>query len=1344
MKPRCLPSSLAAATLVMLLAAMPACGGGSGTTVEADLPADVAADTRGHDSAADFGADRALADTADTMDLGTFESLDGPGADGPDMGPEPGTIGYPCASAADCSSGFCVTTQDGKQCTDECIDECPPGWSCVLHKPSLPDEIYVCAPKFLALCRPCRQNADCLTNGADLGDRCVPYGYKGSFCGAACDAAPCPDGYLCQEVQDASLALTSQCILPGFGECPCTQWFADEAASTDCAKTGEMGICTGVRKCTAAGLTPCDAKEPAFETCNGLDDDCDGNADEDLGGSPCLVVSQWGNCPGVESCDAGKLSCVGEPASPEICDGKDSDCDGMTDEGFPDTDGDGVADCLEPDKDGDGVVDAKDNCDADFNPKQEDADLDTIGDICDPDDDNDSVPDGSDCQPFDPDVHPGEQDVCDGKDNDCNGIVDQGFSDSDADGLKDCIDPDDDNDGFVDEVDCKPTNAAVFPAAPELCDGLDNDCDNLVDEDFPDFDEDGQADCVDSDLDGDGVKDAKDNCPLVKNPGQEDLDGDTLGDACDPDVDGDGIPDKLDNCKGLFNPDQKDTDGDQQGNACDPDMDGDGVLNGVDNCPEIANPEVSDTDGDGLGNACDPDDDNDGDPDWSDCQALNPAVNHAAAETCDGKDNNCVLGTDEGFPDTDLDGFKNCTDPDDDNDGDPDADDCAPLNPQVSSLATEKCNGVDDDCSGVADDGLGVVTCGKGLCVHVQSVCIGGVPVACDPYAGAKMEECDGQDNDCDGMTDEDLGVTTCGLGACLHASPNCSNGKPQICDPLAGAQAEVCDGQDNDCDGKVDEELGKTTCGLGACLHEVLNCVGGLPQTCNPMQSAAPETCDGMDNDCDGQVDDGIGTLTCGLGLCKHSVDTCKDGQIQTCDPFQGVAAEACDLVDNDCDGLVDEELGTTTCGEGVCKHTSPNCNAGAPVVCDPLQGQGVEACDGLDNDCDGIADNGFGPVTCGKGECAVTVQSCLAGKPQECKPGTPGVETCNAKDDDCDGVYDNGFPNFDNDQAADCVDTDDDNDGDPDVSDCAPLNPAVSSLNGPTCRLKVKNAAPTPVSVYPVRVDVAALVAAYGKNLAVLAADGTALPYCFENAAGECGTDATSATVLWVRVPSVPAAGSVNLKIEATLLPGASAGSLVFELYDDFNANNINGTLWNVITDECNPYIEAGWVRSNGEKGGNTECGVASKTYTLSNGAMVETRLKLATGGGSDCDPMVASVKSDFNTYADITSYTGGWLADDEGPTEYLKPFSPNEYDTFSTAAIRGQTFIVKLSILANVMKVCQTVDNKCSGTRPWNASYNTLFIGAGWHGGIPFFYDWVRVRRYAEPEPTYEWVQ
>jgi cytosine/adenosine deaminase-related metal-dependent hydrolase len=94
-----------------------------------------------------------------------------------------------------------------------------------------------------------------------------------------------------------------------------------------------------------------------------------------------------------------------------------------------------------------------------------------------------------------------------------------------------------------------------------------------------------------SDKDGDGIDDAKDNCPTVFNPIRP-MDGDKQGDA-----DGDGIGDACDKCP----LDQGETCTQPSGD----DIDDDGIPNGKDNCPEQANADQADGDKDGKGDACD-------------------------------------------------------------------------------------------------------------------------------------------------------------------------------------------------------------------------------------------------------------------------------------------------------------------------------------------------------------------------------------------------------------------------------------------------------------------------------------------------------------------------------------------------------------------------------------------------------------------------------------------------------------------------------------------------------------------------------------------------------------------
>jgi hypothetical protein len=74
----------------------------------------------------------------------------------------------------------------------------------------------------------------------------------------------------------------------------------------------------------------------------------------------------------------------------------------------------------------------------------------------------------------------------------------------------------------------------------------------------------------------------------------------------------------------------------------------------------------------------------------------------------------------------------------------------------VHAAAAEACNGIDDNCNNETDEGFGLLVCGKGECVQEIPACLEGVPQSCDPFAGAAEEICDGFDNDCDGLVDED------------------------------------------------------------------------------------------------------------------------------------------------------------------------------------------------------------------------------------------------------------------------------------------------------------------------------------------------------------------------------------------------------------------------------------------------------------------------------------------------------------------------------------------------------------------------------------------------------------
>jgi hypothetical protein len=211
-----------------------------------------------------------------------------------------------------------------------------------------------------------------------------------------------------------------------------------------------------------------------------------------------------------------------------------------------------------------------------------------------------------------------------------------------------------------------------------------------------------------------------------------------------------------------------------------------------------------------------------------------------------------------------------------------------------------------------------------------------------DQVAG---EACNNLDDDCDGLTDESVPPIGCNFGCLggLGGQRTCTNGTWSACSVVP--TPEVCDGVDNDCDGLTDaadpdlltndRPLCENQTGVCAGSRKpAALCVGGAWQPCTGTHYLAHDSrhvadeaacgpepcCDGADNDCDGQVDEGMGTTTCGLGQCLHTVDNCQDGVVVLCNPMEGAQPEVCDGVydpltdratgiDNDCDGLVNEE---------------------------------------------------------------------------------------------------------------------------------------------------------------------------------------------------------------------------------------------------------------------------------------------------------------------------------------------------------------------------------------------------------------------------------------------------
>src|SRR5262249_46304945 len=97
-------------------------------------------------------------------------------------------------------------------------------------------------------------------------------------------------------------------------------------------------------------------------------------------------------------------------------------------------------------------------------------------------------------------------------------------------------------------------------------------------------------------------------------------------------------------------------------------------------------------------------------------------------------------------------------------------------------------------------------------------------------------------------------------------------------------------------------------------CSAGTLACAGAAGWVCQGGNGPMSEVCDGIDNNCNGQVDEGSlpavgGTCGSNVGECKPGVNACKNG-ILDCDGDVPGMMEVCAGLDNDCDGVIDNGI--------------------------------------------------------------------------------------------------------------------------------------------------------------------------------------------------------------------------------------------------------------------------------------------------------------------------------------------------------------------------------------------------------------------------------------------------
>ncbi|GDX79259.1 hypothetical protein LBMAG42_10700 [Deltaproteobacteria bacterium] len=500
----------------------------------------------------------------------------------------------------------------------------------------------------------------------------------------------------------------------------------------------------------------------ATETCNLVDDDCNGLVDDGTTGATTWYADADGDgygdvSVGAASCDApagyvadatdcDDTDAAANPGETELCNGVDDNCDGATDET-------GALGSLTwyADADGDSYGDAGTSTDACTQPAG-------------------YLSDDTDCDDTNASVNPAGSEVCDGVDNDCDGSTDGADSadatvwyyDYDSDGyggstlLETACSP---SAGFVaDSTDCDDGEANTFPGAPESCNGEDDDCDGVVDE----------ADATDvktwyADADSDAYGDASvtyDSCDAPVGYVSNATD-------CD-DTDADVSPGDREVCDGADN-------------------DCDGVTDEAD-AIDVTDWFV-DADSDGYGDAsvstaaCDA-------PagyvaDDEDCDDADASINPGEDEYCNGTDDDCDGATDEAgavdvsawYSDADSDGYGDsgsssigCSAP---AGYVSDATDCNDADASINPGVSEECNGIDDDCDGLVDDGSSV---------------------GADTWYA---------DDDGDGYGDPSDSQTSC-------TQPSGYIADDDDCDDtdadISPSGEELCDSVDNDCDGSVDE----------------------------------------------------------------------------------------------------------------------------------------------------------------------------------------------------------------------------------------------------------------------------------------------------------------------------------------------------------------------------------------------------------------------------------------------------------------------------------------------------------------------------------------------------------
>jgi len=449
--------------------------------------------------------------------------------------------------------------------------------------------------------------------------------------------------------------------------------------------------------------------------------------------------------------------------------------------------------------------------------------------------------------------------------------------------------------------------------------------------------------------------------------------------------------------------------------------------------------------------------------------AIHPWANFAltcvpSAEICDGIDNDCDPGTADGWDEPWLGDPCDGTDTDLCEEG---TYGCSAGSQTCSDNTSDNldlCNGADDDCDPTSTDGsedplLGASCDGpdSDLCAEgTYNGCSAG-SLTCSDSTGSTVDLCDGLDNDCDpasadGSEDPLLGALCDGPDSdlCAEGTYNGCSAGTLTCSDTSGDTLDLCDRVDNDCDpasadGSEEPWIGLPCDGYDTdlCQEGTYSCSGGY-QTCSDNTGSTVDLCDGADNDCDPASADGSEDPLIGTPCDGPDSDLCAEGTYNgcsagtlTCSDTSGDTLDLCDGTNEDCDpaspdGSEEPWFGDPCDGPDTdfCEEGTYGCSAGSQT-CSDTTGNNVEICNGSDDDCDTVVDEGACPngtactsyIICQSGNCVDDVccntsctglcEACdLAGTVGSCTPvplatdpdeECPGSEVCNGVGDCC-----------------------------------------------------------------------------------------------------------------------------------------------------------------------------------------------------------------------------------------------------------------------------------------------------------------------------------------------------